>query len=65
MIEVRLAEGDRIDWALKNFKKKVMKSGILRELRKRRHYVKPSEARAIKSAAALRRRRKSERRPER
>jgi small subunit ribosomal protein S21 len=55
MIEVKLEEGDKIDWALKTFKKKVMKSGILRELRKRRHYVKPSEARALKSAAARRR----------
>ena len=33
MIEVRLEEGDKIDWALKTFKKKVMKSGILKELR--------------------------------
>jgi small subunit ribosomal protein S21 len=55
MIEVKLDEGDKIDWALKAFKKKVMKSGILRELRRRRHYVKPSEARQLKSAAARRR----------
>ena len=55
MIEVLLDEGDKIDWALKTFKKKVLKSGILKELRKRRHYVKPSEARALKSAAARRR----------
>jgi small subunit ribosomal protein S21 len=64
MIEVRLEEGDRIDWALKTFKKKVMKSGILKEVRKRRHYIKPSAARALKSAAA-RRRRRSKSRPER
>jgi small subunit ribosomal protein S21 len=57
MIEVRLEEGDRIDWALKTFKKKVMKSGILKELRQRRHYVKPSAARALKAAAARRRER--------
>ena len=55
MIEVKLDEGDKIDWALKDFKKKVMKSGILRELRRRRHYVKPSEARQLKAAAARRR----------
>jgi small subunit ribosomal protein S21 len=52
MIEVKLEDGDKIDWALKTFKKKVMKSGILKELRKRRHYVKPSEARQLKAAAA-------------
>ena len=55
MIEVTLDEGDKIDWALKTFKKKVMKSGLLKELRKRRHYVKPSAARQLKSAAARRR----------
>jgi small subunit ribosomal protein S21 len=55
MIEVKLDEGDKIDWALKAFKKKVMKSGILKEMRRRRHYVKPSEARALKAAAAKRR----------
>ena len=55
MIEVKLDEGDKLDWALKTFKKKVMKSGLLKELRKRRHYTKPSEAKAIKSAAARRR----------
>ena len=46
MIEVKLDEGDKLDWALKTFKKKVMKSGLLKELRKRRHYTKPSEAKA-------------------
>ena len=55
MIEVKLDEGDKIDWALKAFKKKVMKSGILKEMRRRRHYVKPSEARQRKSEAAQRR----------
>jgi small subunit ribosomal protein S21 len=52
--EIILNETDRIDWALKAFKRQVQKSGILREVRKRRHYVKPSEARQIKSQAAQR-----------
>jgi ribosomal protein S21 len=38
------------------------KSGILRDLRKYRHYVKPGEARNLKSAEAARRRRKDARR---
>ena len=58
MVEIHLSETDRIDWALKSFKRSVMKAGILREIRRRRHYVKPSEARAIKTAAAQRRKRK-------
>jgi len=61
MIEVKLDEGDRLEWALKAFKKKVLKSGILKELRRKRHYVKPSEARQLKSAAARRRARQKPR----
>jgi small subunit ribosomal protein S21 len=57
MVEVQLAEGDRIEMALKAFKRKVMRSGILKDLRNRRHYIKPSEARQLKSAAARRRER--------
>ena len=63
MIEVKLDEGDRLEWALKAFKKKVLKSGILKELRRKRHYVKPSEARQLKSAAARRRARQKPRPP--
>ena len=59
MPEILLDEGDRLDWALKVFKRKMLQSGVLRELRKRRHYVKPSEARNIKSKAAQRARDKA------
>ena len=55
MPEIHLTETDRLDWALKTFKRQVQKSGILRELRRRRHHVKPSEARQLKSEAAQRR----------
>ena len=55
MIEVMLEDGDRIDWALKTFKKKVLRSGLFKDLRRRRHYVKPSAARQLKSQAARRR----------
>jgi small subunit ribosomal protein S21 len=55
MVEVTLDESDRLDWALKTFKKKVLKSGIRKDLRRKRHYVKPSEARQLKAAAARRR----------
>ena len=51
MPEVILEENDRLDWALKVFKRAMAKSGVLRELRRRRHHVKPSAARAIKSKA--------------
>ena len=58
MTEVKLSDDDSLERALKLFKRKLQKSGLFGELRRRRHYVKPSEARAIKSAAALRRKRK-------
>ena len=48
MIEVILEESDRLDWALKAFKKKMLRSGILKDLRRKRHYVKPSEARQLR-----------------
>lgn len=56
MPHIELTETDRIDWALKSFKRQMQRSGILRELRRRRHYVKPSEARNLKWNAAQRRR---------
>ena len=68
MIEVTLAETDGIEWALKVFKRKVQKSGILKELKQKRHYLKPSVARALKAQAARRRLRskgKGKGRPER
>src|SRR3978361_893918 len=57
MVEIHLEESDRLDWALKAFKRKIAKAGILKDLRKKRYYVKPSEARQLKAAAARRRRR--------
>jgi small subunit ribosomal protein S21 len=59
MPEIHLTETDRLDWALKTFKRQVQKAGILRELRRRRHHVKPSEARQIKAKAAQRARSKA------
>ena len=58
MTEVRLRDEDNLERALKLFKRKLQKSGLFGELRRRRHYTKPSEARAIKTAAAARRKRK-------
>ena len=52
--ELILTDTDRIEWAVKHFKRQVQKAGILRELRRRRHHVKPSAARQIKSKAAQR-----------
>jgi small subunit ribosomal protein S21 len=61
MPEIILNETDRLDWALKMFKRQMLKAGVSQELRRRRHYVKPSEARQIKSKAAQRARDKATR----
>jgi small subunit ribosomal protein S21 len=61
MIEVRLDEGDNVERALKLFRRKLQKSGLFQELRRRRHYIKPSAARLVKAAAARRRKRKKQR----
>jgi small subunit ribosomal protein S21 len=62
MPEIILEEGDRLDWALKVFKRQMLKSGVLRELRRRRHHIKPSAARQLKSKAAQRARDKARKR---
>jgi small subunit ribosomal protein S21 len=59
MPEIHLSDTDRLDWALKSFKKKVQKAGILADLRRKRHYTKPSVARQLKSKAAQRARHKA------
>jgi small subunit ribosomal protein S21 len=42
MIIVPIKEGENIDRALKKFKRKFEKTGVLRELRSRQAFVKPS-----------------------
>ncbi len=42
MIIVNVKENESIDKALKRFKKKFEKTGVLRELRRRSHFTKPS-----------------------
>lgn len=62
MIEIQLAEHDRLDWALKQFRRKMLRSGLFKEMKRKRFYVKPSEARKAKEKAAERRRHKDRRR---
>lgn len=65
MTEIVLRDGDRLELALKKFRKMVERSGILRDVRKQRHHVKPSVARRLKRAEAKRRRRAEARREQR
>ena len=47
MIYVKVREDEPFEKALRKFKNKWVKAGILREVRARSYYVKPSEARKI------------------
>lgn len=49
---------NNIDQALKALKKKMQREGIFREMKLRRHYEKPSEAKKRKGSESERRRRK-------
>jgi small subunit ribosomal protein S21 len=53
---VRLRDGDPIEKALRIFKKQVEKAGIISDLKKHKHYEKPS-VRLKKKAMAARKRR--------
>ncbi|WNJ19233.1 30S ribosomal protein S21 [Pontibacter sp. G13] len=43
MIIIRVKEGESIDRALRRYKKKFEKTGVLKEKRRRMFYKKPSE----------------------
>jgi len=45
MIIIPIKEGENIERALKKFKRKFEKTGVIKELRERQHFVKPSEER--------------------
>ena len=62
LTKVLVREGEHIDRALKRFKRKVEQAGILKEVRKREHYLKPSIKKKLKSRAAEARSRKREKR---
>jgi len=62
MVEVKLGENDRLDWALKQFRRKMIRSGLFKDMKRRRFYEKPSVAKRRKAAAAKRRKARSLRR---
>ena len=53
-----LVRDNNVDQALKALKRKLQREGVLRELKQRRAYEKPSEKRVREAAEAVRRARK-------
>ena len=57
MAEIRLSDSESIESALRRFKKKIQKAGILSEVKRRERYEKPSLRRKRKEEASRKRRR--------
>ena len=45
MLIIDVKDGESIERALKKYKRKFDKSGVIRELRRRKHFTKPSVSR--------------------
>ncbi len=59
MSTVRVGENETLDSALKRFKRKCQKDGIIGDIRKKEAYVSPSVKRKMKSLNAQKRNRKN------
>lgn len=55
MVGISVGENESIDKALRRFKKKYERSGVLKEFKKRTFFVKPSVKKRMEKLKALRR----------
>ena len=55
-LRVVVKDPEEFEQALRDFRRKVQEQGLVREMRRRSHYVTPAEARKMKSLRARRRR---------
>ena len=55
MVGINVSENENIDRALKRFKKKYERSGVLKEYKKRQYFVKPSIEKRMERIKAARR----------
>ena len=55
MVEVPIREGEPLEKALRRFKKKWERAGILRDVKKKSFYEKPSDSKRIARKKAVRR----------
>ncbi len=55
MTKVKVRHGESLDQALRRFNREVLRAGILKELRRRERYKKPSEVKAEKAKERSRR----------
>jgi len=55
LVGIVIQENENIDRAIRRFKKKYERSGILKEVKKRAYFTKPSVKRRMKKIKAIRR----------
>jgi small subunit ribosomal protein S21 len=55
LVGIIVQENEAIDKAIKRFKKKYERSGVLKEFKKRTFYTKPSVKKRMKKVKAIRR----------
>ena len=53
MIKIEIKEGENIERALKKFKRKFEKTGVVKELRQRQVYIKPTVRKRVERAKAI------------
>jgi len=59
MPKVTVRKGEDVNRAIRRFKRKVEREGIMRDIKKKRYYSKPSVRKKEKRIAAAKRRRKA------
>jgi small subunit ribosomal protein S21 len=55
MVGIMIQENENIDRAIRRFKKKYERSGILKEVKKRSYFTKPSVKKRLEKIKAVRR----------
>ena len=55
MVSIKIKDGEPFEKALRRFKKKWEKAGVLREIRSRSYYLKPSEKKKIEFSKRFKR----------
>ena len=58
MSGITIKPNESIDSALKRFKRETSRSGVMAEIKKRKHYEKPSVKKKLKSEAARKKNKK-------
>jgi len=64
MSKIEIRKGEELEKALRKFKTKLRREGVMDELKKREFYEKPSERRRKKEEAARRREKRRQREAE-